>query len=57
VTSYTITINNDLWRLFKEKTPRSKTLNEHIEELIAEKCNYKQIVVKEKKECPVKQPD
>ena len=53
MTSNTIHVNDELWRRFKEKTPRSKngknwTMNDAIVELISNHCNYVKIEVEKK---------
>ena len=50
MTSYTIHVPDPLWELFKEKVPHSKTLDQAINELIEEKCNYKTVTIKKKEE-------
>ena len=37
----TLNIDKELWEKFKEKTPRSLTLNERLVELIEEDVNQK----------------
>ena len=54
MTSYTIHVDNQLWEVFKEKTPRSKggrkwTLNDAVVELIANHCNYVEITIEKKR--------
>ena len=54
MTSYTVHVDDDLWDMFREKTPRSKmgkrwTMDKEINELIAKHCNYVRIEVEKKR--------